>query len=270
VLPGIAVNLSYYRTSWHNFRVTDNVRVTPSDYDQYCVTAPVDPRLPDGGGYQLCGLYDITPTKFASVENRVSQASKFGKQTDVFNGVDLTLNARLPRGVYVGGGMSAGSTVTDACDTLVDNPNKNFCKVTPPFFQPQVKVHGSYPLPWSVQASATFQSLPGIPIGASYSATLAEIVPTLRRNLAGGVRSVVIPNLFQPQTRFEGRINQLDVRLAKSFSAGRIRIHPKFDVYNLLNASPVLATNTRYGLTWLQPAQIMDARMAKFEVQVQF
>ena len=166
--------------------------------------------------------------------------------------------------------MSTGHTVTDNCENFVDSPDKRYCRVTPPFFQPQVKLHGTYPLPRGMQFSATFQSLPGIPISASYSATRAEIFPTLNRNLSGGLTSIVLNDLFEPQTRFEGRINQLDVRLSRVFAAGRFRIHPKFDIYNLLNASPVLATNTRYGPTWLQPAQIMDARLVKFELQVQF
>ena len=47
--------------------MTDNQLVTPADYDPYCVTAPVDTRLPGGGGYQVCGLYDIKPAKFGQV-----------------------------------------------------------------------------------------------------------------------------------------------------------------------------------------------------------
>ena len=44
--------------------MTDNVLVDPTNYDTYCVTAPSDARLPGGGGYQVCGLYDLNPSKF--------------------------------------------------------------------------------------------------------------------------------------------------------------------------------------------------------------
>ena len=45
----------YYRNWQGNFRVTDNLAVAPGDYSPYCITAPTDPRLPGGGGNQVCG-----------------------------------------------------------------------------------------------------------------------------------------------------------------------------------------------------------------------
>jgi len=45
-------------------RITDNLAVTPADFETFCITAPIDSRLPDGGGYQICGLADVVPAKF--------------------------------------------------------------------------------------------------------------------------------------------------------------------------------------------------------------
>ena len=52
--------------------VTDNLRVTPADYSPYCVTVPVDARLPLSG-QQLCGLYDINPDAFGQVDNLITR-----------------------------------------------------------------------------------------------------------------------------------------------------------------------------------------------------
>jgi hypothetical protein len=42
------------------------------------------------------------------------------------------------------------------------------------------------------------------------------------------------------------------------------------DLYNLFNASPILALNTTYGAAWQRPLQILQGRLLKFGVQVDF
>ena len=42
----ITVNAGYYRNWGKNFNITDNQALTPADYTTYCITAPVDSRLP--------------------------------------------------------------------------------------------------------------------------------------------------------------------------------------------------------------------------------
>ena len=62
--------------------------MTPADFDPFCITAPTDSRLPGGGGYQVCGLYDVTPAKFGQVNSVITQSDNFGKMqrvNDFFN-----------------------------------------------------------------------------------------------------------------------------------------------------------------------------------------
>ena len=118
--------------------------------------------------------------------------------------------------------------------------------------------------------SGVFQSNPGVAITASYVATNAQVQPTLGRPLSGSASTVTITNIFQPQTEFEGRINQLDARLMKNFRVGQARIQAQFDLYNVLNASPILGINTRYGPAWLTPTEILGARLFKLGAQVNF
>src|SRR5262249_19835846 len=105
LMSGVALNVGYFRTSYINFLVTDNLAVTPADYDRYCITAPVDARLPGGGGNQLCGLYDINPRKFGEFDALVTRASRFGHQSEIFNGVEATIHARLGKGRLLQGGV---------------------------------------------------------------------------------------------------------------------------------------------------------------------
>jgi hypothetical protein len=289
LLPGIAVNAAYFRT-WHgNLLVTDNQATTAADYDPFCVTAPKDSRLPGGGGNQVCGLYNVTPAKFGLVNNLVAQASHYGKQSEVFNGIDLTINARFATGGMVSGGVSTGATVYDTCafndlrnvqpqtvlgvaaSTAIMTPRlPEFCRVSTPWSAAtQVKLSAVYPLPWGLVPSVALQNLPGVPVTASYVAANAEIVPSLGRSLAGGVRNIEV-ELIDPRLRFEDRFTQLDVRLARIFRIGRTRVQGMLDVHNVLNSSPVLGVNTRYGAAWLDAQQILAARMFKVGAQFNF
>src|SRR5713101_8288500 len=92
----------YYRNQNSKNRVTDNILVTPSDFNQYCVTAPLDPRLPGGGGYPICGMSDINPLKFGQVQQVVKPTSQFGKNIRYNDFLSVGLDARMARGARLG------------------------------------------------------------------------------------------------------------------------------------------------------------------------
>jgi hypothetical protein len=275
--PRVSVNAGYFRRWYGNFIVTDNVLVTSADYSPFCVTAPPDTRLPGGGGYPVCGLYDVSFAKFGQSNNVVKLANGFGEQLEVYNGVDLSLNARLPRGFVISGGTSTGRVANDNC-FVIDSPQRLLnCKTVPPF-QTQVKLILVYPLPWwGLQTAATIQSIPGPEITASYSASFAEIGPTLGRNLASCGAAATVCNgtatvpLVAPGTLYGDRLNQVDLRMSKTFRlpASR-RVQALVDLYNLFNANPVLAQNNTFGPQWQRPTQILQGRLLKFGLQVDF
>jgi carboxypeptidase family protein/TonB-dependent receptor-like protein len=282
-LPGMSVNATYTRRWYGKFRATQNLAVTNADFSPYCITVPVDPRLPGGGGNQLCGFYDVSTDKLGKFDNVISQASHFGKQEDVFDGIDLVGTARMPRGMVVSGGVSVGRERINTCymlpdlslaygpSTTVTTPRLTpFCDTRPPF-QPNVKFLGVYPLPWwGLQTSATFQSVPGPPVLAQYAASNREIVPTLGRNLSAGSNSSVLVDLVPPGTMYGDRLYQLDFRLTKMFKLGPARVQGNFDLYNLLNASPFLTQQNRYGSAWQNPTRTLIGRLGKFSLQVDF
>ena len=289
LMPGVGINVGYFRTWFGNFTVTDNLAVTAADYDPFCITAPTNSGLPNSGS-RICGLYDIKPEKFGLVQNQVVRASKFGKPKDIFNGVDVTVNARVKRGIIVSGGLSTGSEVTDYCFT-VDSPGTGFagfngtaresgsyqCHIAPHWSSgTQIKMSLVYPLPYSFQVAANWQNLPPIPTTTSYVATNAEILPSLGRNVGACAgrptcTSLTTIELIQPSSYYtEGRNNQIDMRLTRTFRAGRATVQPAFDAFNVLNAGSVLALNTRYGPQWRNAQTVLAPRLVKFGVQVNF
>ncbi len=268
---GVSATFGYYHRDFANFTASDNVLVTPADYSPYCITSPVDARLPDGGGAAQCGLYDVSPALFGRNQTVVRSASHFGTQTQIYDGFDVTGNARLAHGFVVSGGVSTGRTHTSTC-FVIDSPGAlRFCDVNPPF-QPNISFLGSYPLPWlGLVASATYRDLPGPAIAANYLVTNAQIAPSLGRNLSSGANGTVTVPLIAPNTEFGDRQRQIDLRLTKRLSFGqRIRVLANVDLYNLTNATGVSALNTTYGPSWLRPTQLQQGRYVKFGAQFDF
>ncbi len=281
LVPRVAVTLGYFRRSYGNFVVTDNLAVSPADFSRYSVTA-TDPRLP-GGGVTLTDLYDVTPTKFGLVDNFITSAKKFGDYIQQYNGVDATLAARMENGLTLQGGLSTGKMLIDTCDVTpkIDNPSKLYCRqsfgtvadnagrIVGPT---QLKFLTTYTIPRvDVQLGGTFQSVPGESIAANYVVSNALVQPSLGRPLAGGAPNVTV-NLMEPGSAYSDRINQVDLRMAKAITFGGRRLQVSADIFNVLNANPVQRQNMTFqpGGSWQIPTLILDARLIKFTAQLNF
>src|SRR4029453_14350632 len=174
------------RRSFDGFTLNDNLLAGPSDYGTYSITAPQDPRLPNGGGYTINNLYDISPALSGQVNQLATLAEKYGKQYQYFNGLDVTLSLRTRNGMTFQGGMSTGQNVADACDVRAHLPELNtgigaglvgstvsttspYCHVAYGMLT-QVRGLGSYQIPRiDAQVSAVFQRKPGRLLSANYA-----------------------------------------------------------------------------------------------------
>jgi hypothetical protein len=181
----------------------------------------------------------------------------------------------------VGGGVDTGRTVIDSC-FVVNSPQQlkfslpasstdtpGYCHAVTPFKgQTQLKLYGIFPLPGQFAASAAYQNLSGPSYGANYSATPAEIAPSLGRNPSGGA-NLIVP-LVPPNTLFEERISRLDLRLSKLIQLNRFRVQLNLDAYNALNANSIRAINSTYGAFWRNATQILDPRLVELGFQLNF
>jgi len=298
-----SIDAAYFRRTYENFSITDNRAVSASDFDRFGITVPVDPRLPNGGGYTVSGLYDLKPSSFGRpADNFVTRARNYGKQVERWQGVDVNLNMRPQAGVMLQGGLSTGSTLTDICDVAAKVPEMllgtltaasnattpqvlavstnnaaaiqnqwipaQYCRQTSPFLT-NVKFAGSYTIPRAdVLVSGTFRSVPGPEIYANYTATNAVVQPALGRVLSGGVTNLPV-TIVEPGTMYGDRLNQVDMRFGKILRFGRTKTVVNLDVYNLFNVNTVLTVNYAYA-TWQRPTSIELARFAKIGVQFDF
>ena len=278
--PRVGIDVGYFRRWFGNFQVTQLQGLSAADFDRYNVTAPVDSRLPNGGAFQIADLYNINSLKVGQGTTYTTFARDFGKQTEHWNGVDFSANARL-QNVTLQGGVSTGRTTTDNCDLIANAQGAVFGAVTPgagpslrgchvePAFLTQVKLLGTYLVPVvGMNVAATMQSTPGPVISANRVYSNAEVQSSLGRPLSAGAQTVTI-NMLLPGDLYGDRINQFDLRLGKTIRFGARRAMVNLDIYNVFNRSPVMQENAAYAV-WRTPQRIMDARLFKVSGQFDF
>lgn len=293
LIPGVGLDIAYFRRSYFNFYALVNEAVSQSDFTPYCVNAPVDSRLPSEiSGSQVCGLYDVVPDKFGTVVTHAYDFDRFGDPSQTFNGIDVQATARLGGGAFVQGGFSTGRLAYDFCDgdfvgsvssvTLpqangvtstetLNFPNRRFCAATYPY-QTQAKLSGSYTVKYDIQLSGTFQSYPGPQIRADWNAPASVANSnggTLGRPLSGNVANVSIP-LIAPGQLYGERRNQFDVRVAKNIRFANKRVQLLWDLYNVFNSNAVVNQNNTFGTRWTEPTNILLGRFMKVGAQFRF
>lgn len=288
VLPCVSVETSYTRRWLQNFTVTDNLALAPQDFDGFSITAPFDPRLPGGGGYVIDGLYNVKPEKFGLRNDLRSYAPNYGRITQVYNGVDLSVTARLAPGLQFRAGSSTGERVTDYCDVRralpeqqgsfatasevpAYSPTNPYCRHAPGITT-RFTAAGAFEIPRiGVLVSGTFQSSPGEPLAANWNVPSAIAAQSLGRPLAGNQPFVVV-NLLAPGALTYDRVHQLDFSMGKVLRFGSHRANVALDLFNALNLDTVLTYNQTFvpGGQWLVPTTVLTARTAKVTVQYDF
>ena len=227
VLPRMSAEVTYNRRQYGNVTVTDALGtgcdlyqidekpVNPKQcmedllnfkspyYDFYSVQAPVDQRLPGGGGYQVSGIATAKQRSVAVAANGTQTVTYLtapasvgvsavtiapdGGNVDYWSGVDTNIVIRARGGLRISGGTSTGRRNVDTCGVLVDDPPTGVALMEgrerdcnrERIFQTNVRGTASYTIPWiDVLASTTFSYRPGVQINANYQVGLGDLVWT--------------------------------------------------------------------------------------------
>ena len=270
LMPGMSLDVGYFRRAFVNFAAENDRALGPEDFDTFTVTVPDDPRLPTAG--QTITLVDKKPESIRLPDRITTQADNFGGQSRTWQGLDITVDARLAE-VLFQGGVSTGAFSTDNCAqwaALPENQNtvaQEHCQTSQNWLT-QVKFLGSYTFPYDVQIAATLQNQPGPARAALVTFTDAVISAALGRPSTEGAQRV---NVLPPGSEFGERFTQFDLRFTKIFTLqGGTRLRAMFDLFNLFNANAVTREAAGYPTGYLAPQVIMPGRLGKFAFQFDF
>ena len=271
----VGLAAGYYRRDDGNQLAVDNTLVTNGDYTgPFCITAPQHSDLPNGGGYPICGLYDITSAARGQVQNHTTFASNFGEVVNRYQGVDVSANIRLAGGTFVNTGLNMQQRLLDTCAAdRVDSPEAQFCRTLTPY-RPDFKISASHRLPWAFQVSGLFQLSPGPQITATWNAPNSLIAPALGRNLAAGATATKSIALIEPGREFGENHTQFDMRVSRRFAIGRFRIRGDAALYNVFNNDWVSSVNTTFSTAasnaFLRPTGVLQGRLFKIAAQLEY
>jgi hypothetical protein len=156
LLPRLSVSGNWYRRTFHRLRVTDNLLRTMDDYVPFNVFHPITG--------QPFTIWDVRPESQRLVSNFDTNSSE---RSHVYNAFDLTLNANFTGGAMLFGGFVTERNVRNICDEP-DDPNLLlYCDDAENDipYRHTFKLSGTYPLPYGISISGTWQDLAGRPLG---------------------------------------------------------------------------------------------------------
>jgi hypothetical protein len=306
VVPRVSVEVSYNRRWWGNYTITDNQTRAAGDYDPWIATAPVDSRLPGGGGYQFT-MYNLKPANLlVPAQNWVAREIDYGyARTSYWHGVDTTINARLSNGLLFQGGTSTGRGVRNRCEILekvpelfdtfgftttstnidargcdqVDRWATTF-RALSTYTVPKIDVLVSGTIRSTLSIVPFFSGSNGTSQAANYNIPNTVVQQSLGRLPAGGTAAGnTMVNLLVPGEMYpDDRITLVDMRFSKILRFGDRRFDLGVDLYNLFNASFASLYDQTYDYAptpqnpqgWMQPTTIVQPRFVRFNLTVNF
>ena len=269
-----------------NIVATSNEALGLDSYDRYTLTAPLDPNLPGGGGFEVGPLIDPKPELVAAgipVDNFETFADEFGGATQHWNGVDVSVNARFDNGLLLAGGSSTGRTSTNDCNIVQNTgpasggignlgragPESQllFCDLSGSFTT-DIKAYGSYTIPRiDVLVSGSYQSISGPELSAEVTYSVAEVSAALGRPPGEG--GTVDVQVIEPNTLYGERMHQFDFRIGKILRAGGTQATVNLDLFNAFNSDAILQESGTFA-TLRNAQRILLGRIIKISATFGF
>ncbi len=283
LFPRVSVTAGYYHRTYQDIQDMDRTLIGLSDYASFTATTPDVSHDPTLAGVIESGspltVYNLDPGK-QGVYNTAQVDRNVANQL-IFNGVDVSFNARLMQGSTLIGSWSTEKHVSVFCAND-DNPNGQlvadiytgftdvssggrFCderQFHVPF-RHEFKLAGNYPLPFGFDVGAVLQSYPGTARTITWQPQ-ASVFPGQKRT---NTETII---LNAPGSLYYPRYNQLDLNFKKNFRAGRKTFSGQVDLFNALNGNTIFGRNNAVGGSLGDVTTILQGRLVRLAFQMRF
>ena len=311
LLPRVSVTASWYHGNFHNELLYDNQLVSLADWTPVSVFNPID-----GTPMTIYNLNPSKNGQVSTLDTSSSTRKRTFNSYGVQFSARLPRGASLFGGLGFDRLLRNTCDEPDDPNQLRFCDDAHLDAHLPPGETPkgyripylaQGKLSGSVSLPLGIQVSGSFQSNPGYPNRSltpavfSYRAAGGTswllsrttrypancpapcpagtlVLPTLNGtpDNAANLRVQLIP--YGSEGQFTDRVNQLDLRVTKSVTVGRVKVLPQLEIFNVLNSSAViLERSTDYSIasatapaTYNQPSGILNGRIIGLGAQVRW
>jgi len=250
----LGLTVMYFRRENRMLRNFANMAVPTDSYIPVQITNPLDDSS--------LTIYNQNPATAGKQQNLLINSPKMDS---TYNGIEVAVQRRFSADAYLNVGYHYGRNrgrTTSSSD--LNDPNLDvFTEGAVGNDEPQqLKVSGSYLLPWDISFSGFVSLASGHPRAISLIVSRA-MVPGLTRS-SQTVR--LQPNDVE---RYPTR-KLVDLRFGRIFRIGERRVEPFVDVYNLFNANTVLGDVTTWGSSLGRISETINPRIARIGVKVNF
>ena len=247
----------------------------------------------------MCGLYDLKPSVVAQnlpANSTIHFSSDYGGETNIYEGFEVSTTARFTHGAFFNVGINAQKRIFDQCNLVnagivsavisaatevaeIFPDGSKACHQDLPY-RPDLKILGSYTLPYEVVVSATYQFSRGVQTGgaapsvlATWSTTPASAT-TLGRAYSANATTKTVNLIAVGQNYGNDNLAQLDLRASKRIKIDKFRFRVDFDAYNIFNSDWPFAVTSTFSTaansSWLRPTSVLQSRFFKVGAQFDF
>jgi hypothetical protein len=247
-----SVMVAYFGRKFWDLYTTVNDAVPPSAYLPVTINNPLT--------NEPMTVYNQDPATRGQVRNLLTTVPDLSQR---YNGVEVQLDTRLTNATFFGG-FTIGRAYGDQDTGDLNNPNVRINNRGNIGFDSPYQIRGgfSYTLPADVRLSGSVRAASGLPQTRTYVVTTA-IVPGLTQ----------VTQNVQVAPRGEYRypwVNLLDLRVARSFLAGGVRIEPTVDLFNVFNNNAETNVVQTIGTSLGRPSAIVMGRLLRLGGRISF